>query len=159
MSVSSIGTQILMSKEEHKDVNTPPAEDALVNASLDIRDASITGGAVEDLDRTGLGHTAREFIAGLKDSGTASMSVFYESKKDSAYRELMRASKDRKNRYIKIIYENGDTCEFVGYVNQFDRPLTVGELIVNEVGFKLSGDTVDKFIDPDTARGEEAPSK
>lgn len=156
MSVSSIGTRIFMSKSKHEDVTAPPVEGDLVDASLDIRDASITGGAVEDLDRTGLGHKAREFIAGLKDSGTASMSVFYESSKDSAYRELLRASKDRDKRYVKIIYENGDTCEFIGYVNQFDRPLTVGELIVNEVGFKLSGDTLDKFTDPDTDAGEEA---
>lgn len=147
MSVAAIGAKLFMSKEKHEDLKSAPLEDALVDMSLDASSFSITGGATEELDRTALGHETRQFIGGLKDSGTASLSLFYEGKKDSAYRACLAAYKDRKNRYFKLEYPNGDTVEFIGFLNQFDRPFEVGQLISVDSGVRLSGDTKETFAD------------
>lgn len=147
MSVAAIGAKLYMSKAEHKDLETPPLEDALVDMSADASSFSVTGGATEELDRTAIGDNTRRFVGGLKDSGTASLSLFYEGKKDSAYRACLVAYKDRQDRYFKLEYPNGDTVEFIGFLNQFDRPLEVGQLISVDSGVRLSGDTKETFVD------------
>lgn len=147
MSISAIGAKLYMSKALHKDLETPPLEDALVDMSADASSFSITGGATEELDRTAIGDNTRRFVGGLKDSGTSSLSLFYEGTKDSAYRACLEAYKDRQDRYFKLEYPNGDTVEFIGFLNQFDRPLEVGQLISVDSGVRLSGDTKETFVD------------
>ena len=71
MSVTAIGAKLYMSKAKHLDLETPPLEEALVDMSADVSSFSITGGAVEELDRTAIGDTTRRFVPGLKDSGTS----------------------------------------------------------------------------------------
>lgn len=147
MSVTAIGSKLYMSKAKHEDLETPPLEDALVDMSADASSFSVTGGATEELDRTAIGDTTRRFVAGLKDSGTASLSLFYEGKKDSAYRACLAASKDRSPRYFKLERPNGDTVEFVGFFNQFDEPFEVGQLISVDTGIKLTGEPKHTFTD------------
>ncbi|MGL4675315.1 MAG: hypothetical protein ACRCXK_10675 [Wohlfahrtiimonas sp.] len=147
MSVSAIGAKLFMSKVEHTDLKTPPLEDALVDMSADASSFSITGGAVEELDRTAIGDETRRFIPGLKDSGTSSLSLFYEGAKDSAYRACLLASQDRKQRYFKLERPNGDTVEFIGFFNQFDEPFEVGQLIMVDTGIKISGEPKRTFTD------------
>lgn len=139
MAISSVGTKVFMSKVEHTDIDTPPAAEQLVDFSCELTDASITGGTTGEIDVTPLCSNERRFIAGLIDSGTASFTVFYDGKEDSAYLTAVEAYGDRKNRYFKVEMTDGSFLEFIGYLNQWSLPLGIEQAITADMGVRLSG--------------------
>ena len=143
--VTSIGTKLFMSKVPHSDVLTPPTE--LVEMSYDASEFSIDRGSVTEYDRTAIGHTSKVTIAGLAEAGTATTTVFYEGRKDSAYRAALAAFKDKKYRYFKRELNNGDIVEFIGSITSLSDGVSVDELISVNLSIKVSGDIEDTFAD------------
>lgn len=142
---TTIGTKIFMSKGVHQDAKTPPTE--LVEMSYDASGFGIDRGSVTEHDRTALGHMDKVIVAGLAEAGSVSITLFYEGKKDSAYRASLSAFKDRKPRYFKRTLNNGDAVEFIASITSFSDDSSVDSLLAVSVTLKVSGGFIDTFTD------------
>jgi len=81
----------------------------------EITDFSGPDGTANEIDTTHLGSTAKEFLMGLPDEGSISLSINWEPS-DTGQQAVIAARKARTEKDFKITYSDSSTATFKGYV-------------------------------------------
>lgn len=156
--------KIFMSKKPWDDVNVPPAE--LIPLQCETISASFSGTSTDEVEKTSLCSKAKEFIAGLTDSGTASYEMYYNLDNEG-YQTIINSDESKKTHYFEVEYENKTKNIFLGFVSAREWGIEIGSLVKSTVTVRISGSmlnvtsdgkiiTADGLIDPEAApRAEE----
>jgi hypothetical protein len=81
----------------------------------DVPDFGGPDGTASEIDTTHLGSTAKEFLMGLPDEGSISLSINWEPS-DNGQQAVIAARKARTEKDFKITYSDSSTATFKGYV-------------------------------------------
>lgn len=139
----STGLSIKMSKNEVTDVNVEPVPGDMIEIGCQFNSFSITGGTKEEYDITSFCSTAKEFVLGLPDSGTAELAGFFKIGAEPVD-ELTAAYKDSKNRLFVIEYDDGSSQKLLGGVTQRSQTIEVSTgIVMVTFPLRISGEVVD----------------
>jgi len=108
----------------------------------EITDINHEDAGVNEIDSTHLQSTAKEYLVGLEDNGTYSLSVNYLF--DDTGQQALRAAKTaRTKQSFRATYSDDSTMTFDAYVKTFSGPAAAVEGKLNgTVTLKISGSIV-----------------
>jgi hypothetical protein len=132
-------------------IATGTAETHPFGNACEAKDWAFDGGASDEIEKTTLCSSAKEFALGLSDSGNFNFNMNYVST-DPVEQELMRAKRDRLPRWVQVEYPDGSYTVFQAYCKTFNRTAAVGQMIMAAVAMRVTGDTIE-VLPPDAAAG------
>lgn len=116
---------------------TPVTFTAIKNARGNI---TFADGQATEIDVTNLASTAKEFIMGLQDGGSAKFEVDIDNS-DAGQAALSAAQAAAALKTFKIVLPSGVTpnITFNGYVRQFSRAMGVDQVVKGQVDIRNTG--------------------
>lgn len=136
------GSSLQISTSAHTDITTPPLAAALVDMDCSTRTVAWASGGSTELEVTSLCSTAKEFLLGLTDSGSFTVSGFW-NQGDAAQKALKEASKDKKARYGVMTFADGSTFASLFFVSGRSWSSSVDGVVEGEWTFRCTGETVE----------------
>lgn len=136
------GSKLDISTAEHTDVNTAPTAGATESLDCSARTVAWQSGGKEEIDVTAICSTAKEFLLGLKDSGSFTVSGFW-NQGDAAQKVVKAADADGKKRHIKMTFADGSTFSSLALVSGRSWSAGVNGVVEGEWTFRCTGETVE----------------
>jgi len=123
-------------------IATGTAETHPFGSACEAKDWAFDGGAADEIEKTTLCSSAKEFALGLSDSGNFNFNMNYVST-DPVEQELLRAKRDLKPRWVQVEYGDGSYTVFQAYCKSFNRTAAVGQMIMAAVSMRVTGDLIE----------------
>lgn len=136
------GSSLSISTEKHTDVSTAPLQTAMESMDCSARTVAWQSGGTDEIETTVLCSTAKEFLMGLSDAGSFTVSGFWKQG-DPAQKVCKDASKDKQTRYVKMTFADGSTFASLAYVSGRSWSAAVNGSVEGEWTFRCTGETVE----------------
>lgn len=143
-SESAIGIALGMTDE----AQTDPQAAGLVLIGLEavIKDFDLQGGQKDENETTTLACDAKEFEAGLSDSGQVSMAGNW-AQDDAGHAALMKAEDDGLLRAFEVKTKTGNRVRFLAFVKQYTYKASAGGTLAATFSLRISGKVyLDKVV-------------
>ncbi|MBS7815925.1 hypothetical protein B9T11_04910 [Wohlfahrtiimonas chitiniclastica] len=139
MATLSAKSKIQMSKTKCDKLSDKTEEIELINIACDASSFSVEVGESTSIDSTTLDDDAPQSEVAFPGDSTASATMFYSSKADSAYTAVRAAHESAEKRYFCLVFPDGGKEEFIANVTSHSIALQTKEAISANVSFKISG--------------------
>ena len=105
----------------------------------EVTDFSGPDGTASEIDTTHLQSTAKEFLMGLPDEGTISLSINW-APADTGQLAVKAARKARTKKDFKITYSDKSTASFKGYVMGLSTDAAVDDKVNGSITLRVTGE-------------------
>lgn len=106
----------------------------------EVADINREDPGANEIDCTHLTSTSREYLMGLQDSGTYTMTVNFLFD-DAGQQALIAAKTARTKLGFRVTYSDDSTMTFDGFVQSFSGPAaSVDDKLVGDISIKIDGD-------------------
>lgn len=105
----------------------------------EVTDFSGPDGTANEIDTTHLQSTAKEYLMGLPDEGTISLSINW-APADAGQLAVKAARKARTKKDFKITYSDKSTASFKGYVMGLSTDAAVDDKVNGSITLRVTGE-------------------
>lgn len=135
------GTTLEISSAEQTNVNVDPIP-TMVSIDCTTRELQYQDGSTTENDVTTICSTAKEFLLGLTDSGSMSLTGFFKIG-DVGHEALKAAKADKLARLVVVTFVDGSAFKGTAYVTQRSWSAAVDGVVGATANLRFTGPTVE----------------